>query len=229
MYIACSLGINTKYFLVGSLFATTLISCNQDNKLASSFGKRKYTKGFYLDVASSVKHSTPEQSFSSSRVKCASKTIVTNVSPKQMQTEVNAVINNIGKEKAKTVYYPGYINRSLGITQKIASVGSKGKMQNDENVTGGYHDKVDSDFQGFGIIGCCFVIISELLGLGLLVSGGTDIALYGVLGVFFFLGIIFCVVSLVKHEYRPYYAVLGLAFALLTLAGLLISVAASSG
>jgi hypothetical protein len=41
------------YFLFGIVTVFLLSSCGLGNKLASSFGKRKYTKGYYIDMPSS--------------------------------------------------------------------------------------------------------------------------------------------------------------------------------
>jgi hypothetical protein len=48
---------NFHYALAMTVIAGMLASCSSSNQFASSFGKRKYTKGYYVDAPSSIKES----------------------------------------------------------------------------------------------------------------------------------------------------------------------------
>lgn len=109
--------------IAGILFTGILTSCNTGNKVVSSFGKRKYTKGYYLNLGFHKKPETPviagnkvsiamhktssgERAFSNQARKTTGKNMARPIN------SISQVTSNLIRKKANEIRLPKNITSS---------------------------------------------------------------------------------------------------------------------
>jgi|GEM_PF-2649052 len=198
-------------FFVAILFA----SCGTGNKFASSFGKRKYTKGYYVDAPASIK--MPEPKAITLPAVFHQPVVLTSQPSKQTTTPTissKASVGLLQKNRTKTtthsVYNRSAINQTI-TNSEITFVNKGNAPINKENLD---DDKGEINF--YAIIG--FVISTTGVVLTFLSATLTPLC-----ATLLIVGTIFCVYSL--FIYRVYYswlAMIGLSFTIILLALLLL-------
>ncbi len=178
--------------LAGLVIAALLMSCNSGHKVVSSFGKRKYTKGFYFNSSSTPKvagtptNAVPQQSLD----KVAKNPSVANmaVSGQFGETAIKETNNNSPekmaekKVPAKTIPSGGILPRLLAVKDIFRNNSPLSRMpadtgQGDEKPTD--YRKYNREAIGGFILGiACLALL--FTGFGLLLSiPGFLLSLWG--------------------------------------------------
>jgi hypothetical protein len=198
-----------------------LYGCSTQTKFASSFGKRRYTKGFYCDRAGAIKQ-------------VASANAAKAIEPMPVLAKSHEVDIKIGEEINHTIL-PVAIkisNRAIGIkhqsrSQYLTTFQSQPQVFPAISSINSHHfNKADggggsTDNGSLSISGGVLAIVCPLLLyfgaiLAILGSGGTSIVglvLFGFIGDI--VGVVLCVVALANNDKYSGIAIAGLAFNIL--------------
>lgn len=189
-----------------------LSSCSQGNKFASSFGKRKYTKGYFVNAPGSIHNPVASQSVEISAP--ASKKEAISITEGEQRNEsliIPVTSHSLWRSPEKTVVLTGKCNahpQSAGLTKMPIVNGDEPK---DNSVK-----KSSSDVNYVAIIG-----------LALSIAGVTIAAIDGFLPilatVFIIVGAVLCIYSLFLNKiYWNWLAIVGLSIIILFLVLLLL-------
>jgi hypothetical protein len=226
----------SKYHLkngVVCLFALVLFSsCTTSNKFAASFGKRKYNKGYYVDVPDKA----PKVA---ANLTTATQSDNTTKDLESTSTTLSAPENHLDV-KAAPVMQPVSAKPSVKAKpiQTTVSVAPAKVAESVKGDGGGRHsDSGSSDDRSFGVNGFLFVVLGYLLALiaaiiaavvGFLTGGvgafATGILIVALLA--YIAGIVFCVLSLIHDEQKKGWAIAGLILAGIPLLLFLIGIVA---
>lgn len=190
------------YFLWLILIAFVFASCGTSNKFASSFGKRRYTKGYYVDAPSAIKSHSTVNSFGnhiSHHVEIHAPLIAAN--PKPSIIENGAPARTTNHSIVKNVHASVNSVTHLTIPAKVETL----PVNNDD-------DKKNNKYKSTGqtnywaIIGFIFCAIGvTLLSIN---AGGITVLSGFILG----LGVVACVYSLFLTKiYWSWLAIIGLS------------------
>jgi hypothetical protein len=205
-----------------------LASCNSGNKVVSSFGKRKYTKGFFFNKGSHKNTETPVVAVHkdntgkpAAKVENSTPRISSTVTENSLSTQpiitshkVRKSLNLLSLPKPITEKKP---NENVVNTNAKSSIQS----QADDGVPGhgGVVSSGDGKYDGDAKTGLAFGAIGVISAIVLLISGGS------IASSFLIIASIICAcfglgfsISGLKSEYCRGSAVAGMVFSILTIA-----------
>jgi hypothetical protein len=148
--------VNGLYLIASVVVMSFLVSCSSSNQLASSFGKRKYTKGYFFDIpgkqnaVASGKTENKNNNSEKTKVVLSGNTNGTSV---VLNT---ATVISANKAPTKPVHnYPLHKLVTIASTSRQASTEATNlKGYRKENIISAYETKIVSDnTQGIAAIG----------------------------------------------------------------------------
>jgi hypothetical protein len=204
-----------KYILKNSLYfllcIALLASCTTGNKFASSFGKRKYNKGYYVDV----KGKAP-------KVATNTTAAIQNDNAKDIEIGTSTLalpVNHLSLKAAPVMQYvaakPPVKAKLIHPTVSVAPAKVAESVKGD----GGAQDS-KNNHKVLGILGFSLVMVAYLIiGVALLLiyAGGDEIVGLAILIfasffalIFLIIGVVFCIISLAGQDRSKKWATPGL-------------------
>jgi hypothetical protein len=201
------------YLLWVICIAVIFTSCSTSNKFASSFGKRRYTKGYYVDVPSSVKvHIASYKDLSPIPVHSK----VATVDTKDEAVQVATVVGTVSvQENKKPVLKAHAFFSNPAIQQRSTLADAPPAIKGDDTKkTNGWKNSGETNY--FAIVG--FLICCVGIGLTIAALNFTTLSL-----IFLGVGVLICVYSFFRNKiYFDWLAIVGISLTIILFALLLL-------
>lgn len=215
-----------------------LEGCSTQSKFASSFGKRRYEKGFYWNspgkenMPTVANNSAPKPTVAAKSVTISSQNLSANRAEEAKGERTATTLKTADNPKSKTVTLNNSRTEIKAAPSNSRVISAPATPRAIRSITSHHftHDDSQTNDSHLGTIGGILCVISVVIFLAFLLDTEiADAAAAALLAVFAFFGdiagIAMCIVALAMHTNDSNIAIIGLVanFAFLIILGILIS------